>query len=546
MVRRWLRRRITDGKRAEGRSRWWVLARRVLPSEAEAIYVARDALVVATGNITSRLIGLLRETVKSELFGSTGPLSAFEAAAVVPIQLYDLLVGGMVSSALVPVFREHADRLPELRRLVGAVLVWVWVVMGVAILLIELGARPVAWLLAGGLEPPLLDLTAGLLRWTILAVWWIATAGVISGLLQAFQRFTLPAFTAAVFNAAMVVAALLFGGRLGVAALALGMVAGAFFQVLLQLPALRDLWPRLAWYHPALRRILQLYLPVVFGLAVNQIAILLSYHLASRTGPNSIAWMRYATTLIQFPLGLVVTAISIAILPRLSHWSLEARQGKEGLEPFRATLAAGLRMVVALIVPAAFGMYVLADPLIDLLFQHGRFTAADTAVVAGVLRGYLPGLIFAAIDQPLVFAFYARQDTFTPAWVGLVCNVGIYLAAALAPTLFRPLQVTDLAVANSVQWATHALLMVLLLSRQVGAMRSYGLGSLMLRVTIASTVMALAVAFARPWLFSASPSSHLQEALHLFAAGGIGLLVYGLTLGVLTWIPSLRPFLARP
>ena len=529
------------------RERFQRLIRRVSPWEIETFHLARDAMIIAAGNITSRLIGLLRETVKSELFGSTGPLSAFEAAAVVPIQLYDLLVGGMVSSALVPVFREYADRLPELRRLAGAVLIWVWLMMGLAVLLVELAAGPVAWLLAGGLDPGLLSLTAALLRWTILAVWWIATAGVISGLLQAFQRFTLPAFTAAVFNAAIVAAALLLGERLGVTALALGMVAGSIFQVLLQLPALHGLWPQLSWYHPALLRILQLYSPVVFGLAINQIAILLSYHLASRTGPNSIAWMRYATTLIQFPLGLIVTAISVAILPRLSRLSVEARQGKESMEPFRATLVAGLRMVIVLIVPAAFGLYVLADPAIDLLFQHGRFTATDTAVVAGVLRGYLPGLIFAAIDQPLVFAFYARQDTLTPAVVGLICNVGIYLAAALAPTLFRPLQVTDLAVANSVQWAAHALLMSILLVRQVGPMGSYGLGRWGLRVLIASLVMALGIAFVWPRMPPpVPPSTHLEEVVRLFMAGGFGLLIYILTLGGLTWLSAFRWSWIRP
>lgn len=519
------------------RERFQRLIQRISPWELETFHLARDAMIIAAGNITSRLIGLLRETVKSELFGSTGPLSAFEAAAVVPIQLYDLLVGGMVSSALVPVFREYADRPPELRRLAGAVLTWVWLMMGLAVLLVELAARPVAWLLAGGLDPELLHLTAALLRWTILSVWWIATAGVISGLLQTFQRFTLPAFTAAAFNAAIVAVALLLGERLGVTALALGMVAGSILQVLLQLPALYGLWPQLSWYHPALLRILQLYSPVVFGLAVNQIAILLSYHLASRTGPNSIAWMRYATTLIQFPLGLIVTAISVAILPRLSRLSVEARHGRESLESFRATLAAGLRMVTVLIIPAAFGLYVLADPVIDLLFQHGRFTATDTAVVAGVLRGYLPGLIFAAIDQPLVFAFYARQDTLTPAVVGLICNVGIYLAAALAPTLFRPLQVTDLAVANSVQWAAHALLMSILLVRQVGPMGSYGLGRWGLRVLIASLVMALGIALVWPRMLPpVPPSTHLEEAVRLFMAGGFGLLIYILTLGGLTWL----------
>ncbi|MER3457393.1 MAG: murein biosynthesis integral membrane protein MurJ, partial [Chloroflexota bacterium] len=117
--------------------------------------------------------------------------------------------------------------------------------------------------------------------------------------------------------------------------------------------------------------------------------------------------------------------------------------------PFLLTLAQGLKLVLLLIIPATVGLFILAHPIVVLLFEHGTFTPGDSEMTALVLRYYLLGLTFAAIDLPLVYAFYARKDTLTPALVGLA-GVGIYLLAALAPTWTRALRVTDLALANGI------------------------------------------------------------------------------------------------
>jgi len=280
-----------------------------------------------------------------------------------------------------------------------------------------------------------------------------------------------------VFNVSVVAAAVLLGERLGVASMALGILAGGIVQIALQAPGLAGLRlrPALDFSHPALRRIAKLYVPIAASLVISQAAIYASYNLASHAGAGSLAWMNYATTLIQFPLGLVATAISVAILPTLSRQSQGDQPSASASDlaifyrPFLSTLAHGLKLVLILIIPATVGLFVLARPIIALVFEHGAFTPGDTAATAQVLRYYLFGLAFAAIDQPLVFAFYARKDTLTPALVGLIC-IGIYLAAALTPTLFRPLHVSDLALANSIQWICHALIMLGLLRRRLGGL----------------------------------------------------------------------------
>lgn len=462
--------------------------------------MARAASLIALGNIASRLLGLVRETVIASLFGATGLVSAFRVAQIIPTMLYDLLVGGMVSSALVPVFSEQAERdRQSLWQLASILLSLMALVMIGVVLAIELAAPQAAYLMASGFDAALLAETTRLIRLTTPAVLFLSLSGIVTGLLYALKRFTLPAFTASVFNASIVTVALIgaLGFGWGIEALAYGLLLGAFLQVMLQLPALGDARLRfsLNFHHPALRQIIKLGLPIILGLVISQVAIALDRNLASRTGEQSIAWMQYATTIVQFPLGLISAAISLAILPTLSRQAATARNDSRQLAPFVDTLGSGLRMVLVLIIPATVALLVLAEPVVALLFQRGQFTPADTQQTALALRLYLIGLTFAAIDQPLIFAYYARQNTLTPALVGLLA-VGIYLAAALLPTLFRPLQMADLVLANSVQLTGHALVMLWLVNRITSlgnqqllattgkALLSAGLMGLALRVSL--------------------------------------------------------------
>ncbi len=233
-------------------------------------------------------------------------------------------------------------------------------------------------------------------------------------------------------------------------------MVGSLIQLIIQLPALRGLALsfRLDLSHPALRRILYLYLPVLASLFVTQFQIAVDRNLASRTGEQSIAWMMNATTLIQFPHGLVAVAISLAVLPSLSSFSALG-----DMDGYRRTLSLGLRMVIVLIVPATVGLFILARPVISVIFEHGRFTSFDTGWTTLALRFYLFGLIFAAIDWPLNYASYARQDTLTPALVG-VFSILIYLLIAFS--LLPEYGMIGLVLADSFKQFSHAAVMLIL------------------------------------------------------------------------------------
>ena len=496
----------------------------VMSGETEQ--VTRAVILISLGNISSRLLGLLREMVKSYFFGAGGAVSAFDVAAQVPTMFYDLLAGGMLSSALVPVFSDYAkpDRREELWHLLSLLLSLVTVTLGGLLLLIEVAAPQVARLLGAGLEPEYLQLATRMIYITTPAILFLNVAALFSGVLYALQRFERPAFLGTISNATLVLIVMLLGrSALGAHSLAIGLLAGSLAQVLFQWRALRDATLHFVspfTRHPALGMIARLYLPIGLGLIVDLLTVGLSFNLASRTGASGIAWMKYAATIIQFPLGIVVTAISVAILPTLSRYAAESAE-----ERFRATLSKGLRLVLILVVPAAAMMLVLAEPIVGLLFQRGNFMLADTKAVSLVLRLNLLGLVFAALDQPLIFAFYARKDTWIPALVGVAISV-FYAVLTLVPTLFAPPYLSLLIMANSLKLTGHALLMLYLFTKKVGTLRPHGLIHTIRLVGVAALAMLLPMVGGR-YLAGLMGREGIEKLLmELLMAGGLGALTY--------------------
>lgn len=506
--------------------------------------LARSAGVLALGNAASRILGLVREMVIAYFFGASGQVSAFRVAAQVPTLLYDFLIGGMLSAALVPVLSETARHRPrrDFLRLINILLGLFTVLLALVVLLLEVAAPQVAYLLAGGLDnfdPTLLPLTVRLIRLVAPAVWLFSMAGLVTAALYALERFSFPAIATAVYNLGIVVAAPLFAHRLGVTSLAVGILAGSLAQIGLMLWDLRraGVAARFAFdfHHPALRRIWLLYLPIAGGLVVSMFQIGLDRRLASGTGAQSIAWMANATTLQQLPLGLISVAISLASLPRLSqHFAA----GDE--DAYRRTLGRGLRLVLLLIAPAAVGLWLLGEPLARLLFQRGDFLPQDTTAVVAALQIYVIGMIFAAVDFPLNFAFYARTNTLLPALVGVV-SVGVYMLVAFA--LVNGLGYLGLVWADSAKQAAHALIMLGLLYGRVGRLHA-GLSGVLMRIVPAAGVMAGAVALLARLLPPLLPGGALGAAGVLAGAGGAGLLVYGAFLALLG-VPEVNQVLAR-
>lgn len=432
------------------------------------------------------------------LFGATGLVSVFRVAATIIQTLYDFLVGGMVSAALVPVFSDYATRRDALWRVASIVINALALFLALAVLVLEIFAPQLVWILGSGYDAELQRAAVAMLRLVLPAVFFLGMSGVITGLLYALKRFTFPAFTTAAYNAGIVLVALALTPIFGITSLIVGILVGSAAQVVLQLPALRGARYHFVidFTHPALRRILQLYAPVVAGLSISVIAVAIDRNLASHTGAQSLAWMQNATVLVQLPLGLVATAVSFAILPTLSQTAAcqpptadgqrSAVGGQLAQDDFRATLAFGLKLVLLLILPATMGLFVLAHPIVALLFERGAFTPNDTTMTARALQFYLLGLPFAAIDQPLVFAFYARKNTLLPNLVQFFA-VAIYLVVALA--LMRLYGFLGLVIANSAMLTGHALVMLALTRARLGGLGGQGVLALTIKVLIASSAM---------------------------------------------------------
>lgn len=487
--------------------------------------VARASGIIALGNITSRILGLVREIILSYLFGAGAAVGAFKIAVIIPRSIYDLMIGGHVNSALVPVMSEyanHEDRR-DLWDLLNALLGIVTVILLALVLILELFAPQIIRLVAGGDTPDkTLDQAVHLLRITAPALLFLSLFAVVSGLLYALKRFTWPAFGASVFNLMIVIITIGFAEQIGITAAALGWLVGAVVQLVIQLPDLRDvrIRPQLrgVWSHPGVRTIGVLYAPVMFSLALDVLVNRpFSYHLASRTGIENVSYMEWATTLIQFPHGLVATAISIAVLPTLSQ------QITRDMEAYKNTLSFGLRLAVVLIVPATIGLMVLATPVVALIFEHGAFTASDTHITTQALRLYLIGLPFATLDLLLVFAFYAKQDTITPAVIGLVTLIAYMITAIV---LLPYIGFLSLMVADSVKHVLHSGISAWFLWRRIGGLYQQNLLATIGKTVIASSLMGGAAWGCFMLLDYLVAANLVGEIIHVVGAGTAGLIVF--------------------
>jgi putative peptidoglycan lipid II flippase len=497
----------------------------ILRPGTEPRRIMQAAGLLSFGDIISRVLGLLREMILANLFG-TGPMvSAFQVAVLIPRNLFDLLIGGHVSGALVPVFNAHAsaDRYDDLWRLVSALLTLLTTLLAAIVLALEIFAPQVVYLSSSGSSPETLARAADFLRVTAPGFLFLSWSAIASGLLYALKRFIWPAFTGAAFNATIVIATLVLAPQMQIGAMAVGWLLGAMVQLLMQLPGLRDARLRLNfhWNHPDMMRLAALYAPVMISLVIDISVRTASYNFASQTGERSIPWMNVATTLIQFPQGLVAMAISTAILPTLSgHAAVDDPQ------KFRETLGQGLRLIIVMILPAVIGLFVLATPIIGLLFEHGQFTAHDTITTGLALRLYLIGLPFAAVDLLLVYAFYARQDTFTPALIGAF-SLSIYMITA--SMLLPHFGFFSLMLADSVKHIIHAGLSAFILHRRAGKLYGIAFLKTTLRALAAALIMGAVVLAADSALAGLlSEENTLADVLRVVVPSVVGVVTFTL------------------
>jgi putative peptidoglycan lipid II flippase len=465
---------------------------------SERVSLLRSAGSISLATAMSRVLGLVREQVQSYYFGAGFVTDAFLAAFRIPNLLRDLFAEGALSSAFVPTFTAIKQRDgPEAAwSLANRLFTLLAVILTGVTVAIFLFAPWIMRVYAAGFGPEKMALAVTMTRILAPFLLAVAVAAVAMGILNTYGRFFIPALAPALLNVAAILGVVLlsplflrWGGQAGLS-LAIGAMVGGLLQFGVQVPPLRALGfrfrPEWAPRDPGLVRIAWLMLPATIGQAATQVNFLVDTWLASRYGNGPITWLSLAFRLIQLPIGLFGVAIGMANLARVSRDSAAGDR-----EALRSNFSAALRAVALLALPATAGLIALREPIIKVIFEHGRFDHTSTLNTAAALLCYAIGLYAYAVTKVQVPTFYALGDTRVPV-VASSAAVAAKLAANGVFVFALPRLGVDpflgLALSTSVAAWTNFGILAWGLRRRAGSIAGHGV----VRATLAMLVVALA------------------------------------------------------
>ncbi|HXQ29749.1 MAG TPA: murein biosynthesis integral membrane protein MurJ [Gemmatimonadales bacterium] len=436
---------------------------------------------MAAGILVTRVLGYLRERVFAYYFGNVTPAAdAFRAALRIPNAIRNLLGEGTLSASFIPVYARLVERKDTAARaLAGATLGLLLAVTGVLAVVGIALAPAITTLIAKGFDAPRRELTIALVRVLFPMTGLMVVSAWCLGILNTHRQFFLPYAAPALWNvagiAAMVGASSWLAGR-GLEpavqvhrlalALAWGTVAGALLQIAVQLP---ECWRlvggirlRVSLVPEGVRSVIAAWVPLLLGAGVAQLSGFVDTVLGSFTGPGGVSALGYAQLVQVLPISLFGVSVAAVSLPELSRDA----GGEAPNEVLRARIAVAFRRISFFILPASFAFTALGPVLIGALFQTGRFTAEDTAVVGGVLSAYGVGLLGQATVKLFASGFYALRDTRTPV---KIASASLALSAALAVVLMRIYGPAGIAFGSSLGSTVNVIFHLRDLDRRIGS-----------------------------------------------------------------------------
>lgn len=443
----------------------------------------------------SRVLGLVRDMVFGALF-SRFATDAFSIAFLIPNLLRRLLAEGIISTAFIPVFTGYESKSEEEKqKAYGAVFVVFFVtLLGITVAGILL-APWIVKLFASGYSAGKLALTVELTQWMFPFIFLVSLTSFWVGLLHIRRHFAAPALGPVLLNVGIISSALglrfLFPESRMILAMALGVLLGGVLQLALQVVAARreaiKIFPHWDPKHPAIREVLHLMAPTLIGLGVYQLNLLISSSLASFLPTGSVTYIYYSNRLMELPLGVIAVAFATVTLPTLA-----AKAETQEWDSFHKTMVQGIRGVMFLCIPAAFGLFILREPIITILFQRGRFLQADTLATAQVFMPAAFGLIFAGMLRNLTPAFYAVKDTRTPVLIAVISLV-INASLSLLFGFILDMKATGLTLANTCSTIGSMMISVYYLRKRLPYEFNLSLSSISWPLLVGAGIMAAAL-----------------------------------------------------
>lgn len=503
--------------------------------------------VVSAMTLLSRITGLLRDIILARFFGATLVMDAFIVANRIPNMLRRFFAEGAFSQGFVPVMARYREKHSEAeaKQFVDAIAGTLGLILFIVTLIGVLLAPVLVAIVAPGFigTDGRFDMATLMLRFTFPYLFFVSMVAFAGGVLNTYGKFAAAAFTPVLLNLSLISAAIWLAPHLqepGMA-LAYGVFVAGVVQLLFQIPFLAKIRfiPRPTWNlrHPGVRRSARLMLPAIFGSSIAQINVLVGGIIASLLGVGKISLLYFSDRLMEFPLGLFSIALATVILPYLSR-----QHASNSADQFAATVDWSMQLTALIVVPAAVGLIVLAEPLVATIFYGGEFTQNDVVMTALSLQAFALGLVGFSFVKILAPAYFAREDTRTPVKIGLVAlAVNFVLSVGLAIGLTRSGYAAThagLALAISISALLNAYLLYRGLRRDGIILREAVWARLLPKIVLACVIMTLCIMLVQQPLLWWLEASLLVRSGWLALCIGVGVFAYFLILLLMGVRPS--------
>lgn len=464
----------------------------------------------------SRVLGLVREVVFAGLFGGTRWTDCFVLAYKVPNLLRDLFAEGALSQAFVTTFSKalKTDGEASAWQLANRVMTLATVFIG---LITVLGILIAPWIVellmllshsdatGRNYSPEEMALTVTMVRIMYPFILLVSLAALVMGMLNAKGIFFVPALSSCFFNLGSILGGVGFGwwidpewGPRSLLGFAIGVVIGGSAQLMSQFPSLRNAGFRFVadfqWRDTRVAKVLSLMVPAVIAASVVQVNVMINAMFAFGVGEGAASWLNYAFRLMQLPLGVFGVAVATVTLPSLSRAAIG------GISPdFKPILTKGLRLVTFLVLPSMLGLICLAEPIISVIYEHGKFTADTRLQTAIALQAYGCGLLFYAALKVLQPAFYAIDRRWLPmisSIIALLLNIGFNYLFVFVLGYGH----AALALTTSITATANFLFLYLAMRHFAGSLDTRALTVMLAKLVIAAAAMSAICLFGKSWL----------------------------------------------
>jgi putative peptidoglycan lipid II flippase len=499
------------------------------PSATGAKISTKAAGLVGLAVMCSRLLGLAREQIFAGLFGAGASLDAFLMAFRIPNLLRDLFAEGDLSTAFVTTFSKKIATGGDepAWKLANKIVTLTAISMGAVTLLGILFAPQIVGVMTWwSWSPEKTTLTILLTRimWPFMLT--VSLAALVMGMLNAKHIFGAPAMASSYFNLGSIISGVAIGwwldphfGPRALTGISIGTLVGGFSQLIGQLPSLHRTGyrfrPDFNWRDSGVRMILVLTGPAVVAASTVQVNVLVNTGFASSLGDGPVSWLNIAFRLMQLPLGIFGVAIGTVTLPLVARSAAMGNMGE-----FRSILSRGMRLAFLLTIPSAIGLVMLAEPIISVLYQHGRFTEEMTHQTAGSLQFYAAGLVAYSALKVLTPAFYALDKKQTPMVVGSLA-IGANLLLNWLFTFHLHWGHRGLAFSTSLVATVNFLILYILMARHLGRLETRFLIATLTRLAICGAVLAMVCMASLAWIFPDLSRMHFMPKL----AGLLGTII---------------------